>query len=153
MSALPPLVHRLLAERTWPYQLARYCSIGGFTFLVDFSSFALMLHAHWPLTLVATLSYGLGTVVHFSCNKYLNFRAHDRPVRQQVVTYAIVVVFCWLTTVAIVDGMVALGLQPLVAKVIAVAVNVPIGFLGHRHLTFGPGIAAVVQRIFARRVS
>jgi putative flippase GtrA len=150
---LHPLAQQLLDGHAWPYQLARYLSIGGFTFCVDVGSFALMLHARWPLTLVATLSYALGTATHFTLNKYANFRAHDRPVRHQLVTYLIIVGACGAITVAIVDGGALLGLKPLVAKLIAIAVNLPIGFLAHRYLTFGRGIFAALQRLFARRIA
>jgi putative flippase GtrA len=150
---LRSLARQVLGGHEWPYQLARYLSIGTFTFCVDVGSFALMLHARWPLTLVAALSYALGTVTHFTLNKYANFRAHDRPVRNQLVTYAIVVGTCGAITIAIVDGGTLLGLPPLVAKVIAVAVNVPIGFLGHRYLTFGRGIFAALHELFARRTA
>ena len=36
-----------------------------------------------------------------------------------------------------------------VAKVGAVALQVPLSFLGHRYLTFGSGIRAALNRFFA----
>jgi putative flippase GtrA len=36
-----------------------------------------------------------------------------------------------------------LHLNPLVAKLIAVAINFPLGFIGHRTLTFGSGLDGV----------
>jgi len=38
-----------------------------------------------------------------------------------------------------------LGMTPLVGKLIAVAVNIPLGFLGHRYLTFGTGIKGALR--------
>lgn len=134
------LAQRLYEERTWPFQLARYLSIGSFVFCVDFGLFALLLRAHWPLMLVTTTSFGVGVATHFTLNKYVNFRAHERPVHHQASTYGVVVFACWLITLGVVKVAVSFGMPPLVGKLIAVAVNVPIGFLGHRYLTFGRGI-------------
>lgn len=135
----------------WPFQLARYLTIGGFVFLVDFGSFAFFLHLGWWVPVVTTVAYGLGTVTHFTLNKYVNFRAHDRPVHSQALTYGIVALTCWLTTLGIVTLSVALGASPLIGKLVAVACNVPLGFLGHRYLTFGRGIKATLQSLGERR--
>lgn len=138
---------RALAERfytgsDWRLQLVRYLSIGGFVTCVDIGSFAAFLWLRWPLWVVATVSYGLGVVTHFALNKYANFRAHDRPIAHQAGRYAIVAFVCWLTTLGIVKGAVALSLAPLLGKVAAVAFNIPLGFLGHRYVTFGERRAA-----------
>jgi putative flippase GtrA len=140
------LARRLYEDRAWPFQLARYLSIGGMVFCIDVGLFALLLHARWPLLPVATLSYGAGVIAHFTLNKYVNFRAHDRPVHLQASNYSIVAFACWLTTLAIVKLAVAFGVPPLAGKLAAVAVNVPVGFLGHRNVTFGRGVFAMLFR-------
>lgn len=154
------LATRFYEDRSWPFQLARYLTIGGFVFAVDFGSFALVLRLGWPLLVVATLSYGLGIATHFTLNKYVNFRAHDRPVHSQALTYGAVAFVCWLTTLLIVKGTFAFAVPYLGAyragvagKLAAVAVNIPLGFLGHRYLTFGRGIAATLRDLFGRRAS
>jgi putative flippase GtrA len=148
MSSLP---QRFYTDRTWPFQLARYVSIGGFVTCLDLGSFAFFLRLHWPLIGVITASWALAVVTHFSLNKYVNFRAHDRPVHHQAVTYGIVAITVWLTTTAIVKGAVALNVPPLLGKVIAIACNLPLGFFGHRYLTFGRGITATVQHFLERK--
>ncbi|HLX25347.1 MAG TPA: GtrA family protein [Candidatus Cybelea sp.] len=145
------LAHRFYSDRAWPYQLARYLSIGGFVTCVDVGSFAIFLRLHWQLQMVITASWALAVVTHFSLNKYVSFRAHDRPVQHQAVTYAIVAFVIWLTTTAIVRGSVALGAPPLLGKAVAIAFNLPVGFLGHRYLTFGRGIAATWRSLFGPR--
>ncbi|HTX59255.1 MAG TPA: GtrA family protein [Verrucomicrobiae bacterium] len=145
------LASRFYEERSWPYQLARYLTIGGLVFVVDIGAFTLFLRLHWWLPAGTATAYALGVIAHFTLNKYVNFRAHDRSVHSQAVTYGAVVGFCLLTTLAIVSGAVALGLPPLAGKLLAVAANVPIGFLGHRHLTFGRGILASLRAFAGRR--
>ncbi len=144
------LASRFYEERTWPFQLARYVTIGGFVFCVDVGSFALLLRLHWWLPLVTTVAFSLGVSAHFALNKYVNFRAHDRPLHSQAVTYGIVVLICWISTLAIVGIAVSLGAPPLVGKVIAVVLNVPLGFLGHRYLSFGRGIAETLRALRER---
>jgi putative flippase GtrA len=151
MARLQAFAQRLYAGTSWPFQLARYASIGGLVTCIDVGSFVLFLRAGWPLLAVITASWGLALATHFSLNKYVNFRAHDRPMHHQAATYAIVAGTTWLTTTAIVKGAIALGAPPLLGKFVAIAFNVPIGFFGHRHLTFGRGISATLKEALGRR--
>lgn len=151
MTRLHAFAQKFYSDTSWPFQLGRYATIGTFVTCIDLGSFALFLRARWPLMAVITASWALSVVTHFSLNKYANFRAHDRPAHHQAGTYAVVVGTVWLTTTAIVKGAVALGVPPLIGKVIAIACNVPIGFFGHRHLTFGRGIAGTVRAALQRQ--
>jgi putative flippase GtrA len=141
---------KFYTQKAWPYQLARYASIGGFVTLLDFGTFTLLLRAGWPLLGVITGSWAIAVAAHFSLNKYVNFRSHDRPTHHQLVTYGVVAFTAWLTTTAIVKSAVALGASPLAGKAIAILFNVPIGFFGHRYLTFGRGIVATFRSLFGR---
>jgi putative flippase GtrA len=139
------LVSRFYEEKSLPFQLARYLTIGGIVFCIDVGSFAGFLRLGIPLLVTTTIAYVLGITSHFTLNKYVNFRAHDRPVHSQAVTYAVVAFVCWLTTLGIVKGAVLLGVPPLGGKLLAIAFNLPLGFFGHRHLTFGRGILPVIR--------
>ena len=150
MTKLHAFAQKFYADTSWPFQLGRYATIGGFVTCIDVGSFALFLRAGYPLLLVITASWAIALVTHFSLNKYVNFRAHDRPTHHQVATYAIVAGTTWFTTTAIVKGAIALGAPPLLGKFVAIAFNVPIGFFGHRYLTFGRGIAATARHLFSR---
>lgn len=151
MTRLHAFAQKFYADTTWPFQLARYATIGGLVTAIDVGSFAIFLHAGWPLLLVITASWALAVGAHFSLNKYANFRAHDRPTHHQLASYAVVVGTVWVTTTAIVKGAVVLGASPMIGKLVAIAFNVPIGFFGHRHLSFGRGIAATARHLFSRR--
>jgi putative flippase GtrA len=141
------LVARFYEDRSMPFQLARYLTIGGIVFCIDVGSFAGFLRVGIPLLVTTTISYLLGITSHFLLNKYVNFRAHDRPAHSQAVTYGIVAFVCWLTTLGIVKGAVLLGAPPLGGKLLAIAFNLPLGFFGHRHLTFGRGILSTIRGI------
>jgi putative flippase GtrA len=52
----------------------------------------------------------------------------------------------WLITLAVISALVAHGLYPTVARIVAIAVNLPLGFIANRYLTFGVGIVPRVLR-------
>ncbi|MGR4065637.1 MAG: GtrA family protein [Vulcanimicrobiaceae bacterium] len=145
-------VAQAVSHRGWQYQLLRYCTIGGLVFCVDVGLYTLLLRTALPLWAAVTIAYCVAVCIHFALNKYWNFRKHDRPIQDQASTHVVVVGFCLLTTIAIVGSLVTyFGVNPVVAKIVAVAVNVPIGFLGVRYLTFGRGIFGTVREIRTRR--
>lgn len=132
-------------------QFGRYILIGALVFVIDTGSFAFEIKHHAALFLATTLSYVLGVISHFTLNRLVNFRNFDRTWQEQARTYGAIVFCQYLLTLAIVTGGVALGLQPLAAKIVAIAANIPVGFLAHRYLTFGPGIIAVARGVLLRR--
>ena len=132
-------------RRAWPY-FVRFLAIGTFVAAIDIGSLDGLLALGVYLPIATTISYGLAVSVHFTLNKYANFRSFSRPAFAQMQTYGAVAVFQWLIVLAIVEVGVHFGFRADVSKAIAIVVNIPVGFFGHRHLTFGPGILAVIRR-------
>jgi putative flippase GtrA len=154
MQSLSTLLARLCNDRQTQLLLARYLLIGGFVFCLDVGSFQALVRAGLFRPLATTLSFLLAVSTHFTLNRFVNFRRFERSVLDQARTYAVVAGVSLLLQIAIVEaGVRLLGLPPIVAKIIAVAINIPIGFLGHRYLTFGEGIAVAVRRLRARSQS
>ena len=154
MPALTELFGRLRNDRRTQLLFGRYLLIGGFVFCLDIGSFQALIKAGTFRPLATTLSYLLAIATHFTLNRFLNFRRFERSVVQQGGTYLVIAGFSLLLSIAIVEaGVRLLGLPSLAAKIIAVAVNVPVGFLGHRYLTFGAGIGVVVRRLWTRGTS
>jgi putative flippase GtrA len=135
------VIRRVASDRQALIQFVSYASIGGFVQIVDIGSFRTLLIAHAVPEIAATIAGAIAMVVHFSLNKYVNFRNHDRPVYRQAGTYLAVGVVWWVVTLAIIATLTRIfGVPPLYAKLVAVAVNFPVGYLAHRYLTFGKGI-------------
>lgn len=144
-------LQRVLSDRAWQFQLGRYLAIGGLVFIIDVGLFWALTRAGVYLAVATTIAYATAATTHFTLNKYANFRTHDRPVHKQAGTYAAVAFVCWLVTLTVIEaGVRVFGLAPLAAKIVAVAVNVPAGFIGHRTFTFGPGLLSALRRILAR---
>ncbi len=130
-------------------QLAAYLIIGGLVFCIDIGTFQLIYMKSGNAALAATIAFALAVSVHFSLNRSFNFRNFDRAMHRQARTYAVIAGLSWLVTLAIVELGIHAGLSALVAKIVAVIVNIPAGFLAHRYLTFGNGIAATIRARFA----
>jgi putative flippase GtrA len=137
---------RLLFSPKWQFQLVRYLTIGGIASLMDLALLWAFLRAGIHLATAVTLAYAIPAVLHFSLNKFANFRIHTRETHRQALTYVAVTILCWLATIAIVEmGVVIFRLPPLVSKLFAIVINAPLGFLGHRYLTFGHGFGAAFR--------
>jgi len=145
-------VARLAFDQGWRFQFLRYITIGGIVFVVDVGSFKLLLGTKIALFFVTTIAYGLAISAHFTLNKFVNFRAHDRPVHHQAANYFWIAFVGWIITLVVVElGTHRFGLAPFVAKLGAVVINLPIGFLGHRFVTFGNGFLAALRRLGVMR--
>ena len=138
-------------QRGMVLQFSRYLAIGLLVAGVDTGSFALGIRQHIALLLATTIAYILGVIAHFTLNRLLNFRNFDRQWHEQARTYGAIVTCQFLITLGIVGAGVGLGLQPIAAKIIAAATNVPVGFFAHRYLTFGPGIIASIRQYLLYR--
>jgi putative flippase GtrA len=135
-----------MPDRRTQLLLARYICIGAFVFCVDVGTFQVFVRAGLILPAATSLSFGIATATHFTLNRFLNFRNFERTIAQQLGTYLIVAgVALLIQNAAVLGGVHFLGLPPVVAKIMGIALNLPIGFLGHRHLTFGRGIAATIR--------
>jgi putative flippase GtrA len=99
------------------------------------------------LTCALVVAGPVAMCVHFSLNKYVNFRAHDRAVHLQAGTYIAVTAITMPMSLTLVEILVVrFGMIPIDAKVLSVIVLMPITFSAHRFLTFGPGIVARLRR-------
>jgi putative flippase GtrA len=161
---LPSLLLRLWRDKQSQALMARYLVIGGLVFCLDVGSFKLLLLAfHYrpstsgsllALAVATVCSYCIAVSAHFTLNRAFNFRSFDRTFVQQARTYLVIVFLSALLTVGIVQfGVRMFGVDPVLAKIFAIALNVPVGFFGHRYLTFGAGIGATYRRLRAAGTS
>jgi putative flippase GtrA len=94
-----------------------------------------------------TLSYVLAVSAQFLMNKYWNFKAFDRAIHQQAATYVVVTALNYAIMIGVEEASIhTLHVTPLWAYVISIPVNLPVGYLANRFLTFGPGIFAAFKR-------
>ncbi len=134
------LFKRSTAGTSNPAYFARYVSIGAVVVLVDVTSFQTLVTLHVFLPLTTTIAFVLATLVHFSLNKLWTFRVRGRPHAYQVTAYLTVLLTSFVITQLVIEvSVLALHTIPVVAKIAAIFVQLPVSFFGHRWFTFRDG--------------
>jgi putative flippase GtrA len=111
---------------------------GGITLCVDVGSLRI-LHGSLGVALVpATIcAFAVAFVVNFALSRQWTFASgKDGRAHHQMARFLFLVLINLLTTLAIVTGLVALGLNYLVAKLIATALNAVGNFFAYRRWVF-----------------
>jgi putative flippase GtrA len=122
-------------------EFVAYVIIGVLTQIVDLAFFSLLAGHRVPVELATTFSISLATALHFTLNKYANFRTYDRHVGAQLRTYLAIGAVSLCLQISIVSILTRfLHLSPLIAKIVTNGSNFPLNYLAHRYLTFGGGI-------------
>ncbi len=118
-----------------------YIWIGIVGEAILFGAFALLLAAGMERIAALAVSYAVAVSAQFVFNKYCNFRAFDRTFMQQAGTYVVITGVVYLVSVAVLEMSARLfRLSPIVGLLLTIPICLPIGYLGNRYLTFGPGI-------------
>ncbi len=142
------MLKAITADRVLQRQFAMYIAIGGTVFCVDIAVFQFCISRHVVLLAATTITYVVATSTHFLLNRYANFRRFDRAIHDQARTFVVIVVAQYVLTLILMPLFVGHGVPPLWARVTAIAVNLPFGFIANRYLTFGVGI---IPRVMAFR--
>jgi putative flippase GtrA len=116
--------------------LPRFLIIGVLSFVVDAGT---LFVAHgllkvW-LPLATTLAYGLAFVVNFGLNRRWAF-ASTGALTGQAARYLALVGVNFVITLVMVNGIAALGVSYLIAKVLATAVIAGVNYLAYRNWIF-----------------
>lgn len=128
------------------YRPIRYYCIGSASLAIDVCVFQFIVLLTGAPVLAAVCSYAVAGVFHFTMNRIWTFKAFHRSAVLQVPAYGLVVATAWVITVCIVAWCTGVPhLNPLVAKFIAIGFTLPIGFFGHKYLTYGSGVIASLQ--------
>jgi putative flippase GtrA len=107
-------------SRVIPPNVVGYLLINGTTFCLDLALLT-MFHGGLgvPLPVAVTLSYGIASLVSYTCNRILNFRSHGN-VGTQLPLYVVILTVNYLAFIlGLVDGLSALGVEYQVARILA----------------------------------
>ncbi len=133
------------------YRPIRYYCIGSASLAIDLCIFQIILLLGGTPVIAAVCSYAVAGVFHFTMNRIWTFKAFHRRAVLQVPAYGLVVATAWVITVCVVAWCTGvLHLNPLLAKFIAIGFTLPVGFFGHKYLTYGSGIIASAQAVSAQ---
>lgn len=120
--------------------LIRYATIGAAAVAVDVTVFQALVMSRVFLPLTTTIAFFLAALVHFALNKAWTFRVRKVTNTRQVATYLAVLLTSFIVTQVVIEASVfLLHLVPVEAKVLAIFVQLPVSFFGHRYFTFRDG--------------
>jgi putative flippase GtrA len=126
------------ADRTgWLGRLVRFLAAGGVSAAIDVGLLAL-LHSGLGVPLVAATSvaFWVSLGVNFALNRQWVFTHSGPGLHKQMARYLIAVGINYLTTLALVSGLTAVGVAYLVGKLAAMAVTACWNYLLYRFWIF-----------------
>lgn len=130
-----------------------FCLINGFTFGVDLLLLTIMYGLlGWPSPVAVTLGYAVAFGLSFVLNRWLNFRSHA-PVGPQVGRYVVAVAVNYVAFIlGVGSGLVALGVQYHVARLVAGACEGVFMYCVLRWIVFPTAAGPATTPVPLRRV-
>jgi putative flippase GtrA len=116
--------------------LPRFLIIGVLSFILDAGTLFLthgLLHVWLPLA--TTLAYAVAFTVNFGLNRLWTFGS-TAALTGQATRYAVLIGVNYLITLLMVNGIAAIGISYLLAKVMATAVIAGINYVAYRNWVF-----------------
>ncbi len=134
------LLKRSFSGTSNPEYFVRYACVGAVVVTVDVASFQALLFLGVLLPLTTTIAFVLATFAHYVLNKAWTFRVEGAPHAYQLTAYITVLFASFVITQLVIEtAVLVFHLIPIVGKIAALFVQLPVSFLGHRYLTFGSG--------------
>lgn len=116
----------------------KYCFSGTTGVLVYIALLSALVRVAVPSFIAFTASYVVAVAVQFLLNKYWSFSNFDRALHRQVPVYAAITALNYVLMIAVEEAAIhVFGVSALVAYLISVPINVPVGYLANRYVTFG----------------
>lgn len=112
-------------------------TIGSVSVAADVICFQALVLLRVFLPVTTTIAFACGVLVHFTLNKHWTFRVKGAPHAFQIAAYLTVLAASFVITQLAIETLVLeFHAVPIVAKIVAVVVQLPVGFFGHRYITF-----------------
>jgi putative flippase GtrA len=130
-------IRRGLREPANWQQLGRFALVGGSGYAVNLIVFSLAVHAAGRHhSVAATAAFLVAVTNNFLLNRVWTFGPGVGRMRHQAWRFLAVSVVGFVVNLAVLEALVAAGLPEIGAQAIAVAVAMPVNFVGNRLWTF-----------------
>lgn len=137
--------------RLLKYEPVRYYCMSAIAVIIDVGLFQSMVLFGITAVAAAACSYAVAGVVHFITSRIWTFQAFHSSTAMQLPAYVAVVCTAWVATVLTVALFTnGFHVSPLAAKFIAMAAVLPIGYFGHKYVTFGRRFSQLVSSLKPR---
>lgn len=129
--------HGLRRPHNW-YQLVKFCMVGGSGYVVNLCVFAAcvkLLSMHHLVA--ATCAFAVAVTNNFWWNRHWTFGARDGHAGFQAARFLTVSVAAFVFAAAVLELLVSVvGVSELPAQAIAIAVAMPLNFIGNKMWSF-----------------
>ena len=135
----PARVRAGLRKRSNWEQLVKFCVVGASGYVVNLAVYTLLLDAaglHYISAAVG--SFLVAVTNNYTLNRLWTFRSQRGGVAYQGMRFLVVSTVALLANLAVLHGLVSLGLGEVIAQAIAIVIVTPVNFVGNKLWSFGP---------------
>jgi len=134
----PARVRAGLRKRSNWEQLFKFCFVGASGYVVNLAVYTVLLDvAGLHYISAAVGSFLVAVTNNYTWNRLWTFRSQRGGVAYQGARFLIVSTMALLANLAVLHGLVTLGLGEVVAQAIAIVLVTPVNFVGNKLWSFG----------------
>src|ERR687884_35893 len=112
-------------------QLAKFSAVGATGYVVNLVVYtALLRGAGWHYAAAATVSFLVAVTNNYTWNRLWTFHAERGHVGWQGLRFLVVALVAYLANLALLSGLIAAGVDKVLAQAIAVVLVTPLNFVG-----------------------
>ena len=135
----PARVRAGMRKRSNWEQLVKFCAVGASGYVVNLAVYTVLLHAAGFHYLSAAVgSFLVAVTNNYAWNRLWTFKAQRGGVANQGMRFLIVSTLALLANLAVLHGLVTVGLGEVIAQAIAIVLVTPVNFVGNKLWSFGP---------------
>jgi putative flippase GtrA len=129
------VVAALRSASNW-VQLAKFCTVGAVGYGVNLAVYAAILHEGVHYLAAATCSFLVAVTSNYTWNRLWTFRDRRAGVAAQGVRFFVVSLASLGANLLVLDLLVRLGADKLLAQAIAIVLVTPLNFVGNKLWSF-----------------
>jgi putative flippase GtrA len=118
-------------------QLAKFSAVGATGYAINLAVYTVLLKAAgFHYALAATCSFAVAVTNNYVWNRLWTFHAQRGHVGWQGLRFLVVALVAYGANLALLAGLIALGLDKVLAQAIAVVLVTPLNFIGNKLWSF-----------------
>jgi putative flippase GtrA len=118
-------------------QLAKFATVGATGYVVNLAVYtALLRGADWHYAAAATVSFLVAVTNNYIWNRLWTFRHQRGHVAFQGLRFFVVALVAYIANLGILSGLIALGMDKVLAQAIAIVLVTPLNFVGNKLWSF-----------------
>ena len=124
-----------LKDKYFDYSMLRWVAVGLITNLIDYLLFITLYGPIKSVFLANLISVSFSTSINYFSHHRWTFNSNQNHSRTGI-KYIFNLIFWWLVSTSIIKGLVVLGIDPKVAKLMPILVIAPINYFVLNYVVF-----------------